>query len=133
MASPVHSPRRSARKVTKKMTYAALVMRAIQASPFGRSTIDEIYEYVAKEYQEDLPGELSGVWQSCIRQILSRDARFIKLPRMPGVKVSEWIYFPPFGDSDSPPPRMNQLKQIRKELKKKGTYKVFKIKKEREN
>ncbi|KAI5189119.1 hypothetical protein NEMIN01_0285 [Nematocida minor] len=133
---PDHKPptKRQRKRIFKNITYASLIIKAIQDSPYGRCTIDEVCAYIAEEYPNDLPPELVKIWQGCVRQVLSRDARFIKLARRTGCRVSEWIYFPPSYQPSVPPTKpLSLMKHIRTVLRKKGEYKEFYIKKPPQN
>lgn len=130
MASPGSPTKRKNNRIFKNITYAALIINAIQDSPKGRCTIDEICRYIEAEYSSDLPADLVKVWKACVRQTLSRDVRFIKLARRPGARISEWMYCPPFYRALPKKKQLSSLRHIRTALQKKGQYKEFYYKKD---
>ncbi|CAD7079362.1 unnamed protein product [Hermetia illucens] len=62
-----------------KYSYNSLIMMAIKASPNGRLTLAEIYEYI-KHHYEYYKNCQTG-WQNTIRHSLSVSGYFIRTPR----------------------------------------------------
>ncbi|CAD7079368.1 unnamed protein product [Hermetia illucens] len=62
-----------------KYSYGALIMMAIKASPKGRLTLAEIYEYITNNYEYYRTCKTD--WQNAIRNNLSMSEHFIRMPR----------------------------------------------------
>lgn len=90
------SSRANGRKIRKSMTYSSLIIDAIRSSPEGRCTSTDMFCYLAGKYPKELTEDMSSVWKNNIRQVLSKDPRFIKLGKRRGEKLHEWVYFPLF-------------------------------------
>lgn len=133
MAYHTSPTKRKNNRIFKNITYAALIINAIKDSPMGRCTIDEICRYIAEEHSDGFPLDSVSVWKACVQQTLSRDIRFIKLARHPGVRVSEWMYFPPFYRPLPKKKQLSSLRHIRKALQRKGQYREFYCKKDTED
>ncbi|KAI5191942.1 hypothetical protein NECID01_1710 [Nematocida sp. AWRm77] len=96
LADPEH-------RETKALSYASMIAEAIQASPLGRCTVEDVFRHVHQHHGEALVRVERSAWQNSIRQTLSKDGRFIKLKRHKSSRFCEWIFFPVYGDEDGTP------------------------------
>ncbi|EHY64440.1 hypothetical protein NERG_02517 [Nematocida ausubeli] len=113
---------RSTRTRNTAHTYATLIARSIESSAHGMCTLAEVLQYAQMHYP-GICADNSANWQNSIRQVLSRDTRFIKLARSESKRASEWIYFPPPPEPTEKP--LSHLREIRRALAQKGIYKEF--------